>query len=47
MPSLGGKQVYFLKTKQKIKENKTKETKTNQEGLGPSEVSLWATSPDP
>ena len=27
------------------KKNKTK--KTNKEGLGPSEVALWATSPDP
>ena len=26
---------------------KQKQTKTNKEGLGPSEVALWATSPDP
>ena len=30
----------------KNKKNKTKQ-KTNKEGLGPSEVALWATSPDP
>ena len=34
------KQNMRIKTKQKQK-------KTNKEGLGPSEVALWATSPDP
>ena len=43
MPFLGGKQVFLLKTK-KGKDNKKK---TNREGLGPSEVALRATSPDP
>ena len=32
------------KTKQKTNQ---KQNKTNKEGLGPSEVALWATSPDP
>ena len=38
------------KIKQKNKENKKKDQnqkKTNKEGLGPSEVALWAASPDP
>ena len=49
-PFLGGKQGFFCikqpKNKTKKKPNK-KTTKTNKEGLGPSEVALWATSPDP
>ena len=51
MPFSGGKQGFFSvlnnqKNKTKKKQNK-KTTKTNKEGLGPSEVALWATSPDP
>ena len=43
---LGYKQVFLVKpNKRKAKKNKT--TKINKEGLGPSEVALWATSPDP
>ena len=36
------------KTKQKTKNKKQNKTatKTNKEGFGPSEVALWATSPD-
>ena len=33
------------KQRKKIKNQKTQ--KENKEGLGPSEVALWATSPDP
>ena len=52
MPCSGGKTRFFFcikqqkqqKTKQRTK-NKNK--KRNKEGLGPSEVALWATSPDP
>ena len=49
MPFLGGKQGFSIKskerkgTKKKTKSNK----KTNKEGLGPSELALRATSPDP
>ena len=51
MPFLGGKTGFcLLKTKKgkqiKQKQKKQKE-KENKEGLGPSEVALWATSPDP
>ena len=52
MPFSGGKQGFFFsvlnnqKQNQQKKQNK-KTTKTNKEGLGPSEVALWATSPDP
>ena len=49
-PFLGGKQVFLLKSKErkaKKKKTKTKKQKENKEGLGPSEVALWATSPDP
>ena len=35
----GGKQVFFLA--------KAKTRKQKKEGLGPSEVAFWATSPDP
>ena len=39
------------KTKKQNQQNKQKTNpkgkKTNKEGLGPSEVVLWATSPDP
>ena len=50
-PFLGGKQVFSIRSnegKEKKKNQKTnKQTKTNKEGLGPSEVALQATSPDP
>ena len=52
MPFSRGKQGFFCikqpKTKQKTKNEKQnkKATKTNKEGLVPSEVALWATSPD-
>ena len=45
-----GKTVFSIKTKkgkQRKKKTKTKKQKDNKEGLGPSEVALWATSPDP
>ena len=48
-PCLGENKVFLCikkKTKPKKKQNK-KTTKTKKEGLGPSEVALWATSPDP
>ena len=55
MPFLGGKNRFFpIKNKErkgskKKKENKKRKQtkKTNKEGLGPSEVALRATSPDP
>ena len=43
---LGGKQGFSIKSKER-KGTKTTKTKINKEGLGPSEVALWATSPDP
>ena len=50
-PFLGGKTRFFLYYKaKKGKEQKTNQKKQkyiNLEGLGPSEVALWATSPDP
>ena len=42
--------MYLLKNKEskaKKKNQNPKNKKTNKEGLGPSEVALWATSPDP
>ena len=49
-PFLGGKPVFVLKSKEK-KGNKqpppNKKNIINKEGLGPSEVALLATSPDP
>ena len=52
MPFSGGKTRFFSvlnnqknKTKKRTKQQKQK--KRNKEGLGPSEVALWATSPDP
>ena len=45
MPFLGGKTVFLLKAKKGKKKKKQKTKK--KEGLGPSEVALWATSPDP
>ena len=56
MPFFRGKNKFFVynrtkkgkqrKKKQKQEKQKQKQ-KENQEGLGPSEVALWATSPDP
>ena len=50
MPFLGGGNMffYFKKTKKAKtrKQKKTKKHKENKEGLGPSEVALWATSPE-
>ena len=50
--SRGEKQVFFVylktkKAKQRKKTKTKKKQKENKEGLGPSEVALWATSPDP
>ena len=42
-----GKQVFFLFFKNNKKAKTRKKQKENKEGLGPSEVALWATSPDP
>ena len=54
MPFSRGKTVFFVyEKKKKNKKRKAKISKTkkkqkeNKEGLGPSEVALWATSPDP
>ena len=54
MPLLGGKQGFSIKAKKgkepKRKKKATKKTNKkliNKEGLGPSEVALRATSPDP
>ena len=49
MPFSRWKNRAFLLRAKKGKENKTKKTKQtkNKEGFGPSEVALWATSPDP
>ena len=48
MPFLAGKIVFLWKqTKERNKKKGERTKKTNKEGLGPSEVSLWATSPDP
>ena len=35
------------KTDEANKKSKSKTKKSTKEGLGPSEVALWATSPDP
>ena len=35
------------KTRTKKKKKTNKKQKENKQGLGPSEVALWATSPDP
>ena len=42
MPFLGGKLCFQLEAKKGKQNTKTQK---NQEGLGPSEVALWATSP--
>ena len=45
-----GENKFFLflrKTKKQKQEKTKKKQKENKEGLGPSEVALWATSPDP
>ena len=52
MPFSRGKTGFFcvLKNKEskaKKKNKNQKKQKENKEGLGPSEVALWATSPDP
>ena len=54
MPFPRGKTRFFVlnnqenKTKNKKQKTKHKNNKkTNKEGFGPSEVALWATSPDP
>ena len=36
-----------LKPSKKNKKTTKKQKQKNKEGLGPSEVALWATSPDP
>ena len=48
MPFLGGNRVFLLKAKKgkEQKKQKQKQKEINKEGLGPSEVALWATSPD-
>ena len=46
-PFLGGKQVFSVLKSKERKGNKKKQKTINKEGLGPSEVALWATSPDP
>ena len=51
MPFSRGK-TGFLSIKKQRKQSKEKKQKPpkkkeNKEGLGPSEVALWATSPDP
>ena len=46
-PFLGRIQFFVLKTQRNQNKNKThKKTQKNEEGLAPSEVALWATSPD-
>ena len=51
MPFSRGKTGFLSIKKQrkqsKEKKQKPKKKKENKEGLGPSEVALWATSPDP
>ena len=48
MPFFRGKTRFFCIKQPKNQQKKTtKTTKTNKEGLGPSEVALRATSPDP
>ena len=50
MPFLGGKQGFFLAKAKTRKQQKTKKKQkriTKKGCIGPSEVALWATSPDP
>ena len=48
MPFSGEKQGGFcIKKQRKERKQKNKKTPKNKEGLGPSEVALRATSPDP
>ena len=50
MPFSRGKTGFRLLKTKKAKQRKNKnqkKQKENKEGLGPSEVALWATSPDP
>ena len=50
MPFLGEKQCFSIKDKQRKgtkKKQKNQKKTTTKEGLGPSEVALRATSPDP
>ena len=53
MPFFRGKTSFCLLTTKKGKQRKKKQKqkkqkqKENKEGLEPSEVALWATSPDP
>ena len=46
MPFLGENNIQKQR-KERKKQNKNKQKKINKEGLGPSEVALRATSPDP
>ena len=49
MPLFRGKNSSSIKNieRKANKRKKQKKTTKNEEGLGPSEVALWATSPDP
>ena len=50
MPFFRGKTGFYLRTEKRNKkknENKTKQTEKIKEGLGPSGMALWVTSPDP
>ena len=46
-PSNKTKNKNTRKTTTKNNKTNKKQTQQNKEGLGPSEVALWATSPDP
>ena len=41
------KQTQNQKSKQNKQKTNQKQKNTRKEGLGPSEMALWATSPDP
>ena len=48
LPFVGAKTGFFYLKKRKESNKKLKQKNINKgEGLGPSEVALWATSPDP
>ena len=47
MPCFRAKQVFLLKAKEGKEQKRNKNTNTKKESLGPSDVSPWATSPDP